>query len=324
VTPVVELYGWSVWTELQLLGATQPAGPLREPDVTLRLAEHRDVPVTLPEGDVLALWGTPERFAHAVVRLGPEVTFRIPGIADFLIVESDPGFAVTCSPAASDQLGLTQVLASGALFAVLFELSGQPILHASAVAVGDRAVAVVGHSGRGKTTTGALLVRGGYELVTDDLLRLELGTSEVTCFRGTTGLRLRESTRAWVENSKAEFEMSPDARLVVTAPPSTRACLPLGALLFPVPMKDGSTAVTSRRLSTAETLDELLASPRFYGWEDPTILTNLFRLAADLAVRLPAFEVRIPWTESFDDDLVRELTSTVASFFGDTAEPVDR
>jgi hypothetical protein len=324
MTPLVELYGWSVSTELQLLGATQPAGPPREPDVTLRLAEPRDVPVTLPDGDVLALWGTPERFAHAVVRVGPEVTFRIPGIADFLIMESDHGFSVVCCPAAPEQLGLAQVLASGALFAVLFELSGKPILHASAVAVGDRAVAVVGHSGRGKTTTGALLVRGGYELVTDDLLRLELEATGVTCFRGTTGLRLRESTRAWIENSEAEFEMSPDARLVVTAPPSTRAHLPLRALLFPVPMKDGSTEVVSRRLSTAETLDELLASPRFYGWEDPTILTNLFRLAADLAGRLPAFEVRIPWTDSFDDDLVRQLTSTVASCMDDATEPAER
>jgi len=46
-------------------------------------------------------------------------------------------------------------------------------LHASAVAVGDAAIAIVGSPGAGKSTTAAAFVKLGYQVLADDVLALQ-------------------------------------------------------------------------------------------------------------------------------------------------------
>jgi len=60
----------------------------------------------------------------------------------------------------------------GPIMAFVLRLRGDIALHASAVAIGDAAVALVGPHGSGKSTTAAALSRAGCTVVTDDLLRL--------------------------------------------------------------------------------------------------------------------------------------------------------
>jgi hypothetical protein len=60
----------------------------------------------------------------------------------------------------------------GPVLGLALRLRGVTSLHASAVAVGDRAVAVVGSAGMGKSTTAAAFARQGRAVVTDDLLAL--------------------------------------------------------------------------------------------------------------------------------------------------------
>jgi ABC-type dipeptide/oligopeptide/nickel transport system ATPase component len=52
-------------------------------------------------------------------------------------------------------------------------MRGVTCLHASAVAIGERAVAFVGEAGAGKSTTVAALARKGYAVVSDDIVALE-------------------------------------------------------------------------------------------------------------------------------------------------------
>jgi hypothetical protein len=66
----------------------------------------------------------------------------------------------------------------GPVFGFVLRLRGTTCLHASAVAVGGRAVALVGPPGAGKSTTAAAFARRGYPLLADDVAALEdLGTS---------------------------------------------------------------------------------------------------------------------------------------------------
>ncbi len=58
------------------------------------------------------------------------------------------------------------------ILALLLRWRGMTCLHASAVRVGDGAVAFVGDVGSGKSTTAAALGQMGYPLITDDLLPL--------------------------------------------------------------------------------------------------------------------------------------------------------
>jgi hypothetical protein len=60
----------------------------------------------------------------------------------------------------------------GPMMAFVLRLRGDVVLHASAVKVGDSAMAFVGPHGSGKSTTAAALARAGCPVITDDLLRL--------------------------------------------------------------------------------------------------------------------------------------------------------
>ena len=61
----------------------------------------------------------------------------------------------------------------GPVLGLVLRLRGVTCLHASAVAIGDRAVAFVGDAGAGKSTTVAALARKGFAALSDDIVALE-------------------------------------------------------------------------------------------------------------------------------------------------------
>jgi len=75
------------------------------------------------------------------------------------------------------------------------ESRGMPVLHASAVSFGDRAVGFLGPSGIGKSTLCAGLVRTGCDFVTDDGLVLRVdGRGDWRCLHGPPLLKLWPSS----------------------------------------------------------------------------------------------------------------------------------
>jgi len=72
------------------------------------------------------------------------------------------------------------LFATGTILALILGLQGEHPLHASAVAVDGRAIAIAGASGSGKSTLAAKLCIAGASFVTDDLLRL---TRDGGCIR---------------------------------------------------------------------------------------------------------------------------------------------
>ena len=61
----------------------------------------------------------------------------------------------------------------GPIFGFVLRLRGVVSLHASAVAVADRAVVLVGPCGAGKSTTAAALARLGFPVLSDNIVALE-------------------------------------------------------------------------------------------------------------------------------------------------------
>jgi hypothetical protein len=60
----------------------------------------------------------------------------------------------------------------GPVFGFLLRLQGVTCLHASAIAVGDSAVAIAGPPGAGKSTTAAAFARRGHAVLSDDVVPL--------------------------------------------------------------------------------------------------------------------------------------------------------
>ncbi len=96
--------------------------------------------------------------------------FRFPGAGDFL-VRSDiiEGYSPDWSS------GLAELRLLGPVLSYWFECRGLPTFHASAVAVGGRAIAFVSRHCGGKSGLAAGMIAAGASLLTDDVLALEEG-----------------------------------------------------------------------------------------------------------------------------------------------------
>jgi len=92
------------------------------------------------------------------------------------------------------QLQDIPTIIQGAGLAMVLHLQGEFILHASAVAVGGRAILVIGDSGAGKSSTAAALVHSGCPLISDDMAVLDFGEGGVTVRRGPLRMRVYEDS----------------------------------------------------------------------------------------------------------------------------------
>ena len=106
-------------------------------------------------------------------RMGDVDVLRCTGVADFYVWED----RIDCSPL-DPALGFAiEIFLLGIVLAYWLERRGSPMLHASAVAVEDRAVAFLATNRAGKSSLAATLMQAGHPLLTDDLLRLDVEES---------------------------------------------------------------------------------------------------------------------------------------------------
>jgi hypothetical protein len=151
-----------------------------------------------------------------------QVVLRYPRLCEFIGGPTLSDIMIYMHPGVDP--GNAPVLIGGAVIALHLRLRNELVLHASAVRAGDRAVAFVGASGMGKSTLAAALCRNGYDLVTDDVLRVDLtGGTTPRALPGSTENRLRPSARQLVDDAPAHpVRPTADGRVALRS----RACSP--------------------------------------------------------------------------------------------------
>ncbi len=202
------------------------------------------------------------------------------------------------------------MLVSGTLLAFVLTMRGETVLHASAVQIGDAAVAFVGASGMGKSTMATLLCADGARLVTDDVLRLDTAGSPVTCALGATELRLRKGADHLTERFANHVDSAPthrttaDGRQALAAVPAETEDLPLAALVVPLPdHSPGRRTTEFTQLSPTEAMVLLSQFPRLLGWQDDAVRRASFHHLADVVDQVPVHTAVLPWGPPFPDDL---------------------
>lgn len=95
---------------------------------------------------------------------------RFPGIADFNI--SKDGTFVQCYPILGIPDDTIRHLFLNQVVPLILSMQGKLVLHASAVAVGEGAIAFVGKTGEGKSTLATIFSMKGFSFITDDCLLL--------------------------------------------------------------------------------------------------------------------------------------------------------
>ena len=173
-------------------------------------------------------------------------------------------------------------------------LQGLSLLHASAVALGGRALAFSAPSGTGKTSVAAHLVAQGASLLTDDALALELVTGGLLAHPGAGMASIAEAERQ---------AMSPEgrARLGRRLGRSDKSHFALDVAERPLPLaavyflrRDGKAGHLSiERCGTADP-GRLLGSAFVTSVRTPEYLTRLLEVCAVIAEYVDMFEIVIP------------------------------
>jgi hypothetical protein len=129
------------------------------PQVTIR---RGTVPESLPDASVV---GPTWQIA------GKQFLFHEPNVARFLL---NDGVEIVFSPETEASVDDVPIFLLGTVFGILLHQRRHIVLHASAVQVGGKAILFCGGSGAGKSTMAAVLARGGYRVITDDVCAITL------------------------------------------------------------------------------------------------------------------------------------------------------
>lgn len=172
--------------------------------------------VALPElepaepaaADILITIGTidmpkPSSEAATIFRFEPDRQYLAwDAVGAFLI--SDAGrIDVEPGPGVDDALLAFPLL--GPVMALLLHQRGLLVLHASAIAVAGRGAIFMGDKGAGKSTTASALIRAGHELLTDDVVALDLARPDAPMIvPGFPQIKLAADAAAAISLGQAE------------------------------------------------------------------------------------------------------------------------
>jgi hypothetical protein len=185
---VIRLSGLQVRSYLPLPGVATG-----ETDVDLELLPGRGLAGRpfVPDGStrrfVSAGPGPNQTGAIEFHEQSPWRCLRCVGLVDFYFTQPQ---RLWCFPTEAASADLVTGLIAGAVCALVHELRGVPCLHASAVAFGDRALALMAASGTGKSSLAAQLVSSGGALLCDDIVPLQLGPGGCCVVPGYPQVRL--------------------------------------------------------------------------------------------------------------------------------------
>ena len=209
---------------------------------------------------------------------------RLPGLADFLINAS--GTIVDAWPAPGLDAGTCHQLYLNNAMPMALSRQGKLVLHASAVEVGDQAIAFVGVSGRGKSTLATWFASNGHALLVDDGLLAQPHGDHFMAMPGEHSVRLwRDSEQLLAAGNIAAAEPvgytskrripAGDALRFSAQPRPLSAIFLLGNLMV--------TSATLQRLPPAQALMELLHHSFLLDAGQPRRHAAHMRLAAALA-----------------------------------------
>jgi hypothetical protein len=262
------------------------------------------------------------RTTISLARYGQGFLLRFPFLADFVISRYFREIHGWPNPGIPEDtlrhLLLDQVLPR------LLSRRGHLVLHASAVKVGDRAVAFAGETGLGKSTLAVSFHLAGFPLLTDDGLMVSAGDGGVRAVPTYPGLRLKPESVAALIPESPPGGAGPDYSRKIRVPVSGGVALPtaplsLGALyVLRSPEADGGPrGIEVVPLSPREACVELIRHAFQFDPTDSRQAAGVLELAGNAAESLPAFAISYPR----DYSALAEVRDSILERVGDPDHP---
>lgn len=304
---VYSLYGLRVYSEIAL-PAPIAQSDLPPFDIKVHWGESKAISDGLPAGQILATLTLDNGRGYTLTDTGAGYTLCFHPNGEFWIDHDLRSVRVHLFRDVHPDIAA--LLLVGNVMAYVLTLAGECVLHASAVEIGDVALAFVGDSGMGKSTLAALLCANGARFITDDLLRLQPDGKDFRCFPGTGQIRLRKDAAALAENfSTTVHGTTPDGRIAITID-DDQSMPPLGAIVIPHPSRR-CKVLKLQRLSRSMALLYLMAFPRIQQLQQKKHLQRQIDFFGRIAASTPIFEAEIPWGAVLSPKLVSSLAHGV-------------
>ncbi len=231
------------------------------------------------------------------VRFPDYVTFGFSGSDDTLYADVEPG----CPPNTLMHFLLDQALP-------LFLASrGRLVVHGSAVARENQAIAFIGPTGVGKSTLTAASTQHGFDLLADDAVLLDMAPqpSVVGSYRG---LRLWPETARQlgipIRDAETVASYTDKRRVPITSYRWLAGPTPLRAIYF---LGAPSERVLLERISPKRAMLRLSEQLFRVRRDDKDLLTSEFRQLCELVETTPAFELLFPRDFAILADVVAAL-----------------
>lgn len=223
------------------------------------------------------------------------------------LIASD-GHEITWSPGSDPDPECVRLDVLGRVLPLALQLQGHLCLHASAVALDDRAIAFIAPKFHGKSTLAQAVVNAGGSLVTDDVLPVDPG-DQVQVLPGV------QRTRLWADSARfvgVGQPTEPGGKLYVDLHPSqlSNAPLPLEAiyLLSPGTSDAGTTAAGDRdALSQLHATMELVRHSKLGPLTSGRGAAEVLDRAAEVATRIPVYRLQMKRDFGRLGDLVERL-----------------
>lgn len=306
---VFELYGLTIRSAIPL--PARHARPSGLPEHWFDWGERYPISTDPPPGEILTRWFLNESFGATLTKHVDRHFYRVHGLFDFEIGSDLRRVRVHSAPGSGE--ALAPLFLSSSVLGLLLALRGETTLHASAVALDGRVLAIAGASGKGKSTLAALLCRlPEAELVTDDLLRLVPSGERRLCAPGPPDIRLRLSAAALTEDGLHErCRPTADERLALRPRRLADGPMPLQAVVLPRPRRDGRP-LRITRLTGARAVSALASCPRILPWTHANNFREQFEWFGAIARSVPVYEAELPWGPPFDPAIATALAELAA------------
>lgn len=171
----------------------------------------------------------------------------------------------------------------------------QAVFHASGVGVNGRALALMGHTGTGKSTLALAACAAGARLISEDALAIDRG-EDLFCLPGNTSVTVKGRKARTLDRLAPALprEAGADGRVTYLPLLAEDAALPLGAIVMPIPSRRVGS-MTVHRMRPVEAFFRLMNFPRIAGVQHVGVSRLQFEVAGAIARSTPVFAVAIPW-----------------------------
>ena len=281
------------------------------PDTLLELA---DLESDWPVDEARYLGGLADGDGSALIdiRLHPRrgILFTAPAHGRYAI---EPGTRrVMCAPKAGPDWHWQRMLI-GQVLPLVAAVRGFHVLHASAIVIDGRAVALSGAPGAGKSTLALELALQGHEILAEDVLSLRLDGAAVIAEPGVSLVNLRPTEDAERAVREGGFSVLGRSHKLHVDLPRASEPLPLSALLLLEDADDDAPLVEPVPAPSATEIISTSFVP--YLTREQDLLLHL-ELGSAIATTVPTAKVRVDRRRP-----AAEIAAAVADYARSLPEP---